>query len=116
MTKVRFNRRMPLLQARSRVRPGRLESIGSAFLAIAYILTPHPSHADANPTVPSPDAIAVSCSSAPVTSTKQCHLDMNDRMKIDLGTWGSGVHPSGPNYFCVERQKLLEKDRNRGCR
>jgi hypothetical protein len=116
MTKVRFNRRLPPSQACCHLRRGRLESMVPALLAIAYILTPHPSHASANSTVSSPDALAVSCSSAPVTSTNQCHLDLNDRMKMDLGTWGFGVHPHGPNYFCVERRKELAKDRNRGCR
>jgi hypothetical protein len=44
-------------------------------------------------------------SSPPVTSAKRCHLDLNDRMKMELGTWGNGVHPSGPNYFCIEHQR-----------
>jgi hypothetical protein len=89
--------------------------MSTAWLAIAYLLTPHPSVAGANAMESSPDVLAVKCSSAPVTAPEQCHLDLNDRMKIDLGTWGAGVHPRGPNYFCVERQKL-ETSRNRGCR
>jgi hypothetical protein len=48
------------------------------------------------------------CSSPPVTSAERCHLDSNDRMKMELGDWGNGVHPSGPNYFCMEHQRQLE--------
>jgi hypothetical protein len=117
MTKVLFDRRVPQSQARSRLHHGRtLVFTSPALLAIAYMLTPHPSRASANPTLSSPSAIEVNCSSAPVTSSKQCHLDLNDRMKMDLGTWGFGVHPHGPNYFCVERHKEPENNRNRGCR
>jgi hypothetical protein len=46
-----------------------------------------------------------------------CHLDLNDRMKVDLGNRGSTiVHPHGPNYFCLEHRKQLEEGRNRGGR
>jgi hypothetical protein len=81
-----------------------------------FILMPHPSFAEDNLTSSSSRASLVSCSRAPVTSsTRQCHLDMNDRMKMDLGTWGTNsVHPHGPNYFCVEHQKQVE-ERKRGC-
>jgi hypothetical protein len=48
------------------------------------------------------------CSSPPVASAKRCHLDLNDRMKMGLGTWGNGVHPNGPNYFCMEHQRQRE--------
>jgi hypothetical protein len=116
MTKVPLYRRMLRSQARSYLRCDRLGSMSSALLAIAYVLTPHPSLASANPTDSPPDVLAVKCSSVPATAPEQCHLDLNDRMKIDLGTWGSGVHPRGPNYFCVERQKLLERAPSRGCR
>jgi hypothetical protein len=87
-----------------------------ALPAIAHMLTPYPSLAGADLTVSSSGALAVKCRSAPVASTKQCHLDLNDRMKMELGTWGNGVHPSGPNYFCVEHQKELEEVRKRDCR
>jgi hypothetical protein len=87
-----------------------------AVLVIAYILAPHPTLASVNLLASSPTALAVSCSSAPVTSTEQCHLDLNDRMKMLLGTWGNGVHPSGPNYFCFERQKQSAQARRPGCR
>src|SRR5260370_31431596 len=70
------------------------------------ILMPHPSFAGDNPTSSSSQASSVNWSWAPVTSTRQCHLDLNDRMKMDLGTWGTNsVHPHGPNYFCAEHQK-----------
>ena len=55
------------------------------------------------------------CSSVPAIAAEQCHLDLNDRMKMDLGNWGNGVHPNGPNFFCVEHQRQLEAQ-NRGCR
>jgi hypothetical protein len=81
-----------------------------------HILMPHPSFAGVNLTNSSPQASLVNCSRAPVTSTRQCHLDLNDRMKMDLGTWGTNsVHPHGPNYFCVEHQRQLEEARKRGC-
>jgi hypothetical protein len=109
--------RMPYLQARSCLyRDRTLAPASWALLAIIYVLTPHPSLASVAPTVTSPSASAVNCSPAPVTSTRQCHLDLNDRMKMDLGTWGNGVHPRGPNYFCVEHHKQLEEAQNRRCR
>src|SRR6267154_837223 len=76
----------------------------------ACIVTPHPYLAGDDLTSSSSlRASAVNCSPAPVTSTKKCHLDLNDRMKMDMGTWGSSiVHPHGPNYFCVQRHKELE--------
>src|ERR1700704_5099298 len=84
-----------------------------AILTAACIMTPHPSLAGDDLTL---RASAVSCSPAPVTSSSQCHLDLNDRMKMDLGTWGSNsVHPRGPNYFCVQRHKQLE-ERKPACR
>jgi hypothetical protein len=86
-----------------------------AVLAIAYVLVPNPSLASSNFMATSPLALA-NCSAAPVTSTEQCHLDLNDRMKMQLGTWGNGVHPSGPNYFCFERQKQRAEARRPGCR
>jgi hypothetical protein len=73
-----------------------------AMLTGACILMPYPSFAGDN------------CSQALVTS-RQCHLDLNDRMKMDMGTWGIGVHPHGPNYFCVQRHKQLEEERKRAC-
>jgi hypothetical protein len=108
----------PVPQAPSRLHRGRPPvSVSLALLAIAYMLTPHPSLASADLTASSPGAWAVNCSSAPAKSARQCHLDLNDRMKMDLGTWGSNiVHPHGPNYFCVEHRKQLEEDRNRACR
>jgi hypothetical protein len=63
----------------------------------------------------SSESFAVKCSFAPVTPPEQCHLDLNDRMKMDLGTWGNGVHPRGPNFFCVQRHKQFEAQ-NRACR
>jgi hypothetical protein len=79
------------------------------------ILMPQPSFAGDDPTSSSPRASLVNCSRTPVTSTRQCHLDLNDRMKMDLGTWGTNsVHPHGPNYFCVEHQK--REERQRSCR
>jgi hypothetical protein len=116
MIKVRSYRRMLHSLARSHLRRGRPGAMSSTLLAIVYVLTPLPWLANANPTNPQPDALAVKCSSTPVTAAEQCHLDLNDRMKIDLGTWGSGVHPRGPNYFCVQRQKLLQRAPSRGCR
>jgi|SRR5580704_6477004 hypothetical protein len=86
-----------------------------AVLAIAWVLAPHAALASAD-LLASPSALAASCSPAPVTSTEQCHLDLNDRMKMLLGTWGNGVHPSGPNYFCFERQKQPAATRRLGCR
>jgi hypothetical protein len=117
MTKALFNRRVPHLRARARPRRGRFPALMSlALLAVAHMLTPCPSLASAERTVSSSGALAVNCSSAPVASTRQCHLDLNDRMKMELGNWGNGVHPSGPNYFCVEHQKQLEEERKRDCR
>jgi len=117
MTDVLPNRRMPPAQAGSHPHRNRfLVSERLAFLAIAYVLTPHPSLASANLTISSPGAFAVNCSSAPLTSTRQCHLDLNDKMKMELGTWGNGVHPRGPNYFCAEHLKQFEDARNRSCR
>jgi hypothetical protein len=84
-------------------------------LAVVYVLVPHPSLASAELPASSPLALA-SCSSALATSTEQCHLDLNDRMKMLMGTWGNGVHPSGPNYFCFERQKRPVEARRPGCR
>jgi hypothetical protein len=55
------------------------------------------------------------CASVPVAPAEQCHLDLNDRMKMDLGSWGNGVHPRGPNYFCVQHQRQLEAQA-RACR
>jgi hypothetical protein len=55
------------------------------------------------------------CSSAPVTTVERCHFDLNDRMKMALGSWGNGVHPSGPNFLCAEHQRQLEAQ-NRACR
>jgi hypothetical protein len=90
---------------------------GLVLLAIAFALTSPSSIASANLAASASDALAVNCSSPPVTSTNQCHLDFNDKMRMDLGTWESYVgHPRGPHYFCSERLKQLEKDRNRGCR
>jgi hypothetical protein len=91
------------------------ESESLAVLAIVCVLAPRPSLASADLRAFSPLALA-SCSSAPVTSTEQCHLDLNDRMKMLLGTWGNGVHPSGPNYFCFEHQKRPAEARRPGCR
>src|ERR1700692_2383637 len=106
MTEALFNRRAPLPLACSRPHRSRFPVfMRLAVPAIAYMLTPYPSVASAERTVSSSGALAVNCSSAPVASTRQCHLDLNDRMKMELGSWGNGVHPSGPNYFCVERQK-----------
>jgi hypothetical protein len=108
---------MPHWQAGSYLHCGRpLVSMSLVLLAIAYMPTPDPSLASINPTASSPSAFAVNCPSAPVTSSRQCHLDLNDRMKMVPGTWGNGVHPSGPNYFCVEHQKQLEDARRPGCR
>jgi len=117
MTEILPDWQMPDSQERSHLHRSRpLLSMSPALLAIAYMLTPHPSRASANLTVSSLGAFAVKCSSVPVPSSRQCHLDLNDRMKMELGTWGNGVHPKGPNYFCVEHQKQLEENRNRGCR
>jgi hypothetical protein len=87
-----------------------------ALLTVAHMPTPYPSVAGAERTVSSSGALAVNCSSAPVASSRECHLDLNDRMKTELGTWGNGVHPNGPNYFCVEHQKQVEEERKRDCR
>src|ERR1700684_751292 len=103
MTEARFNRRAPHPRAPSRLHHGPLAvSVSLALLTVAYMLTPYPSVAGTERTVSSSAALEVNCSSAPVASTRQCHLDLNDRMKMELGNWGNGVHPSGPNYFCVE--------------
>jgi len=117
MTEAAPNRRVSYSQARPCLHRKRFRlSESFAVLAIAYVLAPHPSFASVNHLAISPSALAVKCSSAPVTSTEQCHLDLNDRMKMLLGTWGKGVHPAGPNYFCFERQKQLEQARRPGCR
>jgi hypothetical protein len=103
--------------AKTRPPPAKNSALLFASLAIltgACIVTPHPSLAGDNPADSSLSVSAVKCSPAPDTSSKQCHLDLNDRMKMGLGTWGSNiVHPHGPNYFCVERHK---EQRNRDCR
>jgi hypothetical protein len=83
-------------------------------LPIAHRLTPRPSRASVNPLVFFPSASAINFSSIPVTPTT--HLDLNDRMKVDLGNWGNIVHPHGPNYFCLEHRKQLEEGRNRSGR
>jgi hypothetical protein len=88
-----------------------------ALLAGAGIVAPHPCRAGDAPASALLRAAVVNCAPAATPSTRQCHLDLNDRMKMDLGTWGSNVvHPHGPNYFCVERRKQLEEERNRACR
>jgi hypothetical protein len=75
-----------------------------AILASACILTPNPSFAGDD--LMGPGAFSSRWSPEAVPSTRRCHLDLNDRMKMDLGTWGSNiVHPHGPNYFCAERNK-----------
>jgi hypothetical protein len=117
MKEVPFNQRVPHSQVPSHLHRSRpLLSMSLALLAVGYMLTPHPSLASTNLTGSSPGAFAVNCSSAPVASSRQCHLDLNDKMKMELGTWGNGVHPRGPNYFCVEHRKQLAEERNRGCR
>ena len=90
-------------------------SDGLAALTIVSVLATYPAHASADPRSFSPLNLA-SCSSTPETFTEQCHLDSNDRMKMLLGTWGKGVHPSGPNYFCFEHQKQRAESRKPGCR
>jgi hypothetical protein len=106
--------------AKTRPQPAKHSALLFASLAIltgACIVTPHPSLAGDNLADSSLSVSAVKCSPAPDTSSKQCHLDLNDRMKMDLGTWASNiVHPHGQNYFCVERHKQLEQQRSRGCR
>src|SRR5260370_40097303 len=88
-----------------------------AMLMGACIVTPRPSLAGDSLTSSSLGVSAVNCSPAPVPATRQCHPDLNDRMKMDIGTWGSNiVHPHGPNYFCVQRHKQREEERNRACR
>jgi hypothetical protein len=88
-----------------------------AMLTGAGIVTPYPCFAGDDLTSASLRASVVKCAPAAVPSTRQCHLDLNDRMKMGAGTWGSNiVHPHGPNYFCVERHIQLEEERNRGCR
>jgi hypothetical protein len=83
----------------------------------AGILMPRPSLAGDDPTSALWRASVVKCAPAAVPSPRQCHLDLNDRMKMGAGTWGSNiVHPHGPNYFCVERHRRLEEERNAACR
>jgi hypothetical protein len=55
------------------------------------------------------------CASMAATPAERCHLDLNDRLKMDLGNWGNGIHPVGPNYFCVEHQRQIDAQ-NRVCR
>src|ERR1700682_4463225 len=105
MSKARSDGRCPLVLA------------SLTILTAACIVTPQPSLAGDDLTGSLLRASAVNCSPAPVPSTRQCHLDLNDRMKMDMGTWGGNiVHPHGPNYFCVEHQKQLRQERNLGCR
>jgi hypothetical protein len=107
------------LHATTRPQPAmrRFFVLTSIAMLTCCILTPHPSFAGDNPTGSSSQASSVNWSLAPVTSTRQCHLDLNDRMKMDLGTWGTNsVHPHGPNYFCAEHQKQLQEERKRGYR
>jgi hypothetical protein len=88
-----------------------------ALLTGAGIVMPHPALAGDDLMSASLRASLVKCAPAATPSTRQCHLDLNDRMKMGAGTWGSNiVHPHGPNYFCVERRMQLEEERNRGCR
>jgi hypothetical protein len=116
MTEALFNRRAPQPPARSQLHRSRLlVSMGLAVVAVAGMLTPYPSVAGPERTVSSSGALAANCSPAPVALREQCHLDLNDRMKMDLGTWGNGVHPNGPNYFCVKHRKQLEEERKPTC-
>jgi hypothetical protein len=88
-----------------------------AMLTGAGIVMPHPALAGDDLKGASLLASVVNCAPAATRSTPYCHLDLNDRMKMGAGTWGSNiVHPHGPNYFCVERHIQLEEERNRGCR
>jgi hypothetical protein len=84
-----------------------------AILTGACIVTPQASLAGDNPTSASLLVSATDWPPASVSSTRRCHLDLNDRMKRAMGTWGSNiVHPHGPNYFCAERHKQTEDQRN----
>jgi hypothetical protein len=112
----------PLRTAHTKARPrpamySRSLFAGLAILAGAFILTPRPSLAGDNVTDSRLSFSAIKGSSARATAVDPCHLDLNDRMKMDVGTWGSNiVHPHGPNYFCVERHKQLEQQRHRDWR
>jgi hypothetical protein len=90
---------------------------GLAILTGAFILTPRPSRAGDNVTESWLSFSAIKSSPSPATAADPCHLDLNDRMKMDIGTWGSNiVHPHGPNYFCAERYKQREEQRRRDWR
>jgi hypothetical protein len=75
-------------------------------LAIAHLLTPHPSLASANPLALSPSASAMCFGNKFLVDSGDtyhaCHLDLNDRTKVDLGDWGSTiVHPHGPTVRII---------------
>jgi len=87
-----------------------------AMLTSACITTSDSSVARGRLTIPPASASALQCPPTPEASTNYYYLSFDERMQMEMGIWGRyAVHPRGPNFFRVERDKELEKKWRSAC-